>query len=286
MTPAESPISGPRVLLMGEPGTGKTHSLGTLVDLGIEVFVLFVGEGAGPETLLGYWTDRKLPVPENLHWQVLDPPKMTFQAFADQAKRVNTLALDTIAKAQDPDRHLHNQWIKVSEALFNFKDDRTGKSFGPVDGPDWHPGRALVIDGLTGLSKAAMSCVVGARPVWAPGDYQVGQKQVAGFLDLIDGNCRCWFILLAHIEKELDPVAGGYAMTASTIGKALGPVLPGKFSDAVLTTREGTKWTWNTAKSGVAVKARNLPWQDGLPANFKPILEKWLARAAAGSTVK
>lgn len=284
MTPKDSPISGPRFLLMGKPGTGKTHALGTLVDAGIEVFVLFVGEGAGPETLLGYWTDRKKPIPPNVHWHVMEQPKMTFEAFAKQALRVNTLALDTIAKSSDPERHLHNSWIKVSEACFAFKDDRTGEEFGPIDGPDWGPNRAFVIDGLTGLCEAAMSCVVGSRPVWAPGDYQVGQKQVDGFIKLIDGNCRCWFGLLAHIEKELDPVAGGYETTVSAIGKALGPVLPKRFSDVILTEREGTKWSWNTAKTGVATKARNLPWADGLQPNFQQIYNTWLARAAAAST--
>ena len=62
---AESLI-GPKVLLMGEGGTGKTHSLGTLVDWcaanNLEVFALFTENGR--ETLLGYWKDRGLPIPD------------------------------------------------------------------------------------------------------------------------------------------------------------------------------------------------------------------------------
>lgn len=282
MTPKESPISGPRVMLMGEGGTGKTHSLGTLADTGVEIFCLFVGEGAGPETLLGYWVDKGKPIPPNVHWHVIHPPKLSFQDFAKQAVRVNTLALDTLAKAPDPERHLHNLWIKVSEALFDFPDDRTGKKFGPVD--SWGPERALVVDGLTGMCRAAMSCVVGSRPVWNPGDYQVGQKQVEGLIRLIDGNCKCWFILISHVEKEMDQVVGGMQITASAIGKALGPIIPTMFSDAIYCTREGNKWAWNTAKSGVATKARNLPWADGLQPDFKQIYTRWLARAQAATT--
>ena len=59
-------LPGVNVLLMGPSGTGKTHSIGTLVDLGIDVFYLALE--AGMESLLGYWTDRGKEVPANLHW--------------------------------------------------------------------------------------------------------------------------------------------------------------------------------------------------------------------------
>lgn len=275
--PADSALFGPRILLMGPGGTGKTHSIGTLVDSGVEVFYLAIESGL--ESLTGYWIDKGKPIPPNLHWHKIDPPKMGFDKFAAQALRVNTLALDTIAKAPDPDRHLHNLWIKVSEAMFNFKDDRTGQEYGSVD--TWKPDRAIVIDGLTGLCKAAMSCVVGSRPVWNPGDYQVGQKQVEGFLRLICDHCPPWFILIAHVEKEIDPVLGGMNITVSGIGKALSPLIPPMFSDVVYCTREATSWTWNTAKTGVDVKARNLPWQDKMPPDFKQIYARWSARALA-----
>jgi hypothetical protein len=270
-------LTGPKLIIMGEAGTGKTHSVGTAVDMGLETFVLMLESGM--ESLLGYWTDRGKPIPPNLHWHKITPPKLSFQDLADAARRINTLSLETIAKNADPNRHQHNLFINVNQALFNFTDDRTGQAYGPVD--DWGPDRALVIDGLTGLSRAAMSLVVGSRPVWNPGDYQIGQKQVEGLLRLICDHCQCWFILIAHLEKELDPINGGYTMTVSTIGKALGPIIPPMFSDVIHAKREGTRWTWNTATTGVATKARNLPWRDGLEPNFKQIYDTWAARSAA-----
>lgn len=283
--PAKSPLPGPNVLLEGDGGTGKTHAIGTLVDAGVEVFYLGIEQGL--ESLIGYWTDirpdnpKSRPIPPNLHWHKIEAPKMGFKEFAEQALRVNTLALDTLAKSQDPNRFMHNLWIKVSESMFNFVDDRTGVSYGPVD--EWGPDRAIVIDGMTGLCKAAMSCVVGARPVWNPGDYQVGQKQVENFLRLVCDHCRCWFVLLGHVEKELDPINGGMNVTISAIGGKLSPLIAPMFSDVVYCTREGNKWTWNTAKSGVACKARNLPWADGIKPDFGLIYKTWAQRSQAAA---
>ena len=277
--PAKSPLPGPNVLLMGEGGTGKTHSLGTLVDRGIEVF--YLGLEAGLESLLGYYSDKGKPVPDNLHWHKLAPPKMSYKDFADQALRINTINLKTLAESPDPNRHLHNQWIALATAMYYFPDDRTGKKFGPVD--SWGPERAIILDGMTGLCKAAMSSVTGSRPVWNPMDYQIGQKQVEGFLRMTCDNTRCWFVLISHVEKELDPVNGGLQLMVSGIGKALSPIVPPMFSDVVWCKREGTKWSWNTASSGVATKARNLPWQDGLPQDFDQVYSRWAARAASAA---
>jgi len=281
--PVSSPLPGPNILLEGEGGVGKNFCLGTLVDSGLEVFCLQIESGL--ESLLGYWTDvrpdnpKPRPIPANLHWHKIAAPKLSFKDFADQALRVNTLALDTLAKAPDPNRHMHNLWENVSRALFDFPDDRTGVKYGPVD--EWKPNRVLVIDGMTGLCKAAMSCICGSRPVWNPGDYQVGQKQVEGLLRLICDHTTCWFVLIAHIEKEIDQLNGGQTIGVSAIGAKLAPLIPPMFSDVILCTREGTRWSWNTAKTGVATKARNLPWADGLKPDFGLIYKTWATRAAA-----
>jgi len=68
----KSSLPGFNVMLMGPAGSGKTHALGTLVDSGIEVFYLALEPGL--ESLLGYWTDRGLPIPANLHWHTLKAP--------------------------------------------------------------------------------------------------------------------------------------------------------------------------------------------------------------------
>lgn len=280
--PATSALPGPNCLLMGPAGTGKTYSIATLVESGIEVFYLSIEQGI--ESLLGYWTDAGKPIPDNLHWHKITPPKASFKELAETALKVNTQSYETLGKAVDLNRHTHNLFIKVNESFFDFPDDRTGKKFGAVD--IWGPDRAIVVDGLTGLSRAAMSLTVGGKPIRNPGDYGIAQGQLEGFLRLICDHCRCWFVLLAHVEKEIDPVAGGMKITVATIGKALPPLIPPMFSDVILASREGNKWAWNTASANVDTKARNVPWADGMPPDFRPLYDKWASRAAAMSATK
>ena len=54
--PQETALPGVNVMLMGPAGTGKTHSIGTLADAGLEVF--YLGLESGLESLYGYYTDK------------------------------------------------------------------------------------------------------------------------------------------------------------------------------------------------------------------------------------
>ena len=124
-------LPGFNVLLMGPSGTGKTHSIGTLVDEGVEVFYLALESGM--ESLLGYWTDRDLPIPSNLHWHKLIAPGADFTQMIQNAKNINMLNLDALAKMADPNKSKHNQFVSLLEALNNFPDDRTGEKYGAVN---------------------------------------------------------------------------------------------------------------------------------------------------------
>lgn len=273
---AKSPslLPGVNVMLMGPAGTGKTHSIGTLVDSGVEVFAIFLE--SGQESLLGYWTDRGLPIPPNLYWHQIAAPKSSFADMVKSATRVNTMALDTLAKSIDPDRAKHDQFIKLLTCMNNFKDDRTGKEFGDIE--DFTPSRAVVIDGLTGMGRAAMSLVVGGKPVKSQSDWGIAQDQVEKVIRVLCDGCRCHFILIAHVERETDQVLGGVKLMASTLGTKLSPKLMPMFSDIILTVREGTKFSWDTGSAMADVKTRNLAIAQGLPPSFAPILAKWKSR--------
>lgn len=273
-TAVKSTLPGFNVLLMGPAGTGKTYSIKTLVDAGIEVFYLMLEPGL--ESLLGAWTDAGKEVPANLHWHQLKAPTASFADLIDSASKINTLSLDGLAKMQDPNRSKHNQFIELLNALNNFPDDRTGEKFGGVN--TWGTNRALVIDGMTGLNRAALSLVVGGKPVKSQSDWGIAQDQVEKIVRMLCDGCPCHFVLIAHVERETDQVLGGVKLTVSTLGKALAPKIPAMFSDVILTTREGTKWTWDTGNSMADVKARNVPFKSGLESNFGQIVEKWKSR--------
>lgn len=270
-------LAGVNVLLEGPAGTGKTFSLGTLVEAGIEVFYLALEPGL--ESLLAFWADRGKPIPANLHWHRVAAPKANFLDLMESAKKVNTLTFDALTKMPDPNRGKHNQFVSVLEALSNFKDDRTGQAFGSVD--SWGPDRALVIDGMTGLGQAAMALVIGGKPVRSQTDWGMAQDQLERTLRMLCDGCLCHFVLLAHVEREVDQVLGGVKLMTSTLGKALAPKIPAMFSDVVLTMRTGDKWTWDTSSAMADLKTRNLPIAANLQPDFGQIIMKWKSRQAA-----
>lgn len=270
-------LAGVNVLLEGPAGTGKTFSLGTLVEAGIEVFYLALEPGL--ESLLAFWADRGKPIPANLHWHRVAAPKANFLDLMESAKKVNTLTFDALTKMPDPNRGKHNQFVSVLEALSNFKDDRTGQAFGSVD--SWGPDRALVIDGMTGLGQAAMALVIGGKPVRSQTDWGMAQDQLERTLRMLCDGCLCHFVLLAHVEREVDQVLGGVKLMTSTLGKALAPKIPAMFSDVVLTMRTGDKWSWDTSSAMADLKTRNLPIAANLQPDFGQIIMKWKSRQAA-----
>lgn len=282
LTEELSLLSGVNVLLEGPGGTGKTHSLGTLVDFGashgIEVF--YAGLESGFESLLGYWTDRGLAIPPNLHWHNLKLVTETGSGFDHLLKKsteVASLTFEGLTKIQDHTRSQRNfmeQFIR--RVLVNYEDQRTGKTFGSVG--SWGPNRVLAVDGLTGLGVMAMSIVVGNKPVRSMADWGVAQDLLEPLLRQLCDGCKCHFVLLAHVERETDQITGGTKVTVSSLGKALPPKIPPMFSDVILAVRNGKTFTWSTGNPMADLKTRNLDIADNISPDFSQILLKWLSR--------
>jgi hypothetical protein len=266
-------IQGVNVLLMGPAGTGKTHSIGTLVETGIEVF--YFAFEAGAESLRGYWLDRGKEIPANLHISTVKGPAASWTEMADAVGYVNRLSYESLKKAADPNRSKYTQFEQFLRT-FNDVTDDSGAKFGCID--QWGPGRAIVIDGLTGLSDAAMKAVIGGKADRDQKDWGLAQNLLENFLRRICDNCSCHFVLLAHVERETDMILGGVKLMVSTLGKALPPKLPSMFSDVILAVRNTDKWVWDTASAIADVKTRNLPIAGNIPPNFGQIIDKWKTR--------
>jgi hypothetical protein len=277
MTDSPSQVSllpGLNVLIEGATGTGKTYSLGSIADAGVDLFLLFTESGL--ETLLGYWTDQGKEVPPNVHWHILDRGSTNFLTLAEGASTINTYTQESLHKMQDPNRAKHNQFVGLLKVLANYTDHRTGKTFGPVD--TWGPDRCLAIDSLTGINPIALSLVVGNKPVKSQPDWGIAQDQIEKLIRQLTDGCKCHIVLTAHVERETDQVFGGVKITVSTLGRALAPKIPPMFSDVILSYREGAKFFWSTANPQADLKARNLPIADGIVPDFKQIFNKWLSR--------
>jgi hypothetical protein len=276
-------LTGAKEMLEGPAGTGKTWAIGTCVDWceknGIEVFVLFAEQGL--ETLMKYYTDKKRPVPANLHWHVLEVKSLTLQQQMDASKNIAILGQDGLAKISDSSRHLNNSFYKLLEALSNFADDRTGKKFGPVD--SWGPDKFLWLDGLSELTFIITKSTVGSKPTMSPAEYGLVQNQTMNILHSLTQACKCHFGLIAHVSREKDEITGGIKLMTRAAGQAISGDIPPLFSDVIYTIREGATFYWDTASASVDVKTRNLPISSKLAPDFAQVMEKWKANAAAAA---
>ena len=267
-------LPGVNVLLEGPTGTGKTHSIGTLVDTGIETYYLALESGL--ESLLGYWTDRGKEVPSNLHWHHISHADSNFDVMLKAAQTINMSTNEALAKMQDMDKARYNSFVKILQALNNFEDQRTSTKHGSPQ--VWGPDKCLVIDALTGLNVAAMSLVSGGKPIKSLVDWGVAMDQIEKLIRMLTEGCRCHFVLLAHIEREIDQVLGGQKITVGTLGQKLAGKIPPLFSDVILAERRGVEFMWSTANPNADLKTRNLPISEKLSPNFQQIITKWQSR--------
>ena len=259
-------IPGFNALLIGATGSGKTHSLRTLLDAGLEVFVLFTEPGM---EVLG-----DLACEQNLHYHYIPPANADWDTMIDSAKKINTLNFEALSKLPAINKQKYNQLIQVLESLHNFPCDRCGETFGDVS--TWDTNRVLVIDSLSGLNIMSMDLVVGSKPTKSMSDWGVAQSNLERLINKLCTDTQCHFVLTGHLEKEHDEVTGRTTLMVSTLGRKLAPVLPRFFSDVILAKRDGEKFTWSTAAMNTDLKARNLPIADNLQPDFKQILATWV----------
>lgn len=276
-----SSLDGPKILLEGPSGAGKTHALGTLVDWAAkqspprEVFVLFTENGL--ETLKGYWTDRKLEVPKNLHWHVIRTPALSLSSLLDGAKKVGDLTYEALTKSVDYDRGKNNPWEKFLRVLTDFPDDRTGQRYGNIG--DWGPDRILANDSLSETANACMRMVIGNKPTASQPDYGVSQTNLLNWIRYMTQSFRGTFVMTAHVQRQTNEITGATQLMTKSIGKALADDLPPLFSETIYCLREGTNWYWDTAAPNVDTKTRYLPIASKIRPDFAQIMDKWAERS-------
>jgi AAA domain len=288
-SPAEKDTyAGFNVILEGPTGTGKTYAIGTLVDAGLETF--YLGLEPGLESLIGYFVDpppfgKGLPTPPaNLHWHYLQARTQDFEEMRKRADDIGKFDLSGLTKIRDINRAKNNQMLEVYTQLNGFIDQKDGKNYGNVD--SWGTDRVIVIDGLSALSRIAMEMVTGNKPVRDKPDYGIAQNNLMGLIHKLTSGCNCHFVLLAHVNREVDEIMGGVKLFPNTIGKAIISDIQQPFSDVILSSREGDKFFWDTANSAADLKTRNLPIRSKIEPDFGQILAKWTARKNASQGIK
>ena len=277
-TQSEKSLPGPKIMIEGAAGSGKTFALGTLADWAAahkkQMFVLFTEQGS--ETFMGYWRDKGRPIPPEVHWHVTETKPLSLASLVTGADNVGKLSYEAITKMQDPLRSGNNAFHRILTSCTNFTDDRTGDKFGSID--SWDTDRVFAIDSLSELSNACMKMVIGNKPTAGPSDYGVAQNNLMNFLRLLTQGLRCTVAITAHVTRETDEITGGVKLMTKSIGKALANEIPQLFSDVIYTVREGQNFYWDTAAANVDTKTRNLPLASKQRPDFALIMDKWLSR--------
>ena len=276
-------LSGPKILIIGASGTGKTRSIGTLVDWAARqspprnVYVLFTENGL--ETLLGYWLDAGRQVPANLAYHVVTTKAIPLADLMEAAKKVGILNYKAITEMVDPNRSANNPYYKIMEVLAKFTDDRTGKDCGNIG--TWTASDIFVIDSLSELANACFKMVIGNKPTASPSDYGVAQNNLLNFLRYITQGFAPTVAITAHVQRQTDEITGSVKLQTKAIGKAMGDDIPQLFSEVIGAVREGATWWWDTANSSLDTKTRYLPIASKITPDFAQIMDKWVKRGTA-----
>ena len=273
-------IPAPNIMLMGDSGTGKTHSIGTFLghfedgkwvqdDTPFEVFCLFTEPGM--EVLAEFPDDR-------LHWHFVPPATPSWDTMLKNQTRINKSTAKDLANLEDMSKTSYPQFLELLKSFANFECQRTGKSFGDVTG--WDQTKVLVLDSMSGLALMCMQHVAGGKPVKSQQNWSMAMGAIEDLVNKLCMDTTCWFVMACHVEKEVDEVTGQQQIMASTLGRKLAPKLPRFFSEVIQSQRIGTEFFWTTAAPAAATKARMLPWSQKLQPNFQPIVKRWVELAA------
>lgn len=268
--PPPSPIPGLKLLSIGGVGTGKTSLAKTLIGTGITPFCICFE----PPDMLG---DTKA---EDLHWHYIPPVSNDLASLMEAAKRIGTMTPEQILKTHDTNRDKRNNFYPFLNALSTYTCDRTGEDFGNVG--QWGTDRCLVLDGLSGLTLAALKLSVGEKYALTQPEFQIAMKLIENILLQLCTGFWCHAYVIAHEERETDEVNGGSKMYASTLGRKLAPVLGRPFTDVFrmkkLPVPSGKpKIVIDNLETQADLKARNMPYGNAMDPTLVPAVAGWKA---------
>lgn len=264
---------GAKVLLLGATGAGKTHSLRTLVDVGITPFIIFT-EAHG----INIVTD--IPCPK-LHYAYIPPTSGSWNQIINRAKLATSISWNALKEQIiDPDKSQYTGYLDVVTQLFNFKCQRCGENFGDVS--TWSIDRAICVDSFSGINTMAMQMFTGESIAKSQPQWGAAMKAELVLSDKLCFDTRAHYVLIAHVERQMDEVYGGTHIVPMCLGRKVAPDLPKNFSDVIHVLRKEKTFTWSTITPNADLKANNVAWSDKLPPSFVPLIESW--RKRAGST--
>jgi hypothetical protein len=256
-----------------------------MVKAGIETFVV-VTEPDGAGSLIDS-CDRIGANIDKLHWRESLPGSAGWSQVEDMVSKINSMNQQQLADQKDMGKSgFRDPAMRFLQSFQNFQCDRTGDYYGSPT--SWDATRCLAVDSLTGWCLIAWGATVGYKPTANPGEWGIAQNFVFNMLTKINCDRQCYFVLTAHMEKEMDELQGIKKLMVSAIGAKLAPKIPPFFSEVVKCERlQGNIYNWSTYDTGMDLKARALPNSNKITPDFQQIVDAYQRRlrlAGAAST--
>lgn len=273
--PERDVLKQPAVLLLGEPGAGKTYSAATIAKRK-KLFCLFTEPG-GEESLIEGCMAHKIPI-KDVHWHYVSPSSTGWEGLMRTGTLANMLSYKDLGEQKNGiEKDKHRQFLSVMGVLADFTCQRTGESFGPVDKFD--ESCALFFDSLSGLNDMAKELVVGGKPTLHQGEWGVAMQIEMTLIKKIVYDTRCLVAITGHVDKLIDEVAGRMTFQVSLLGNKLAPAAPRIFSDVIWCYRDNANFYWSTLTNQIGgLKGRNFGLADKIPQDFARIMDKYEAR--------
>jgi hypothetical protein len=265
----ENAKTGLKILLIGGTGSGKTYCPALLAEHGISVHYVFTENGMA--TFSSFPDNLRKLLGKKIHYTYIPAVKTDLSVLLNAAKQVNSLSYENLTKMLPTDRNKTIEFQTILQSLMNYKCEVSGKEFGSI--MNWGPDRCIVLDSLSGLNLAIMRNLLGTKPVAAQHDWQVAMRLEEELINMICLGLRCWAIVTAHPERELDEVSGAQFVYAGALGRKLGPKIGRFFDEVIQTVRRGDKYLWSNAAEGIDTKRRILPLSTSIPVDWTPLVE-------------
>lgn len=265
-------LNPPSTLLMGGAGVGKTTSIATLLQCGLKVRLLAT-ESSSANRVIEAAHKRQIPL-ENFDWKFVSPAVPSWDSLLESARIVNTMSLKDIADLRSGiAKPSGRQWIELVNAMANFVSDKSGQALGDVT--EWGPDCAFVIDSLSGVNAMSRNLTVGLKPNPSPGEWGTMQTNIMNLLWKLCSDCKCFFVCIAHVEREMNEITGAMNLTVSSLGAKIVTKIPTIFTNVVYAYRAQERFLWSTAHTGVDTKSGDLPLSDALPQDFRIIVDAY-----------
>ena len=267
---------GPKILMLGMEGSGKTDSIRTLIEAGLKVFCVFLEPGM--EVLQDGSRGRRVySCADGLHWHYIPVATPSFADMMDSAEKLNTFSFKALSEMAPMNRDKYRAYYELMVCMAGLKCDRCGTNFGPADKLPYNEW-CVVNDSLTSISKAALFGHIGSKPAVHKGEYGVCMFNIERYVDKFTNDMPCMGLMLAHIDKEPNEVSGGFENMVSTLGQKLAPKIPRPFSDVILSKRSKGDFKWSTTEADYKLKTRNFEFSDSIQPTFVPLINKWRAK--------